>query len=204
MSSSTLSPTESLSSTPSPTESPTPMPSPESSDGADEGEGEGDSPADSPTPMPSQESSDGEDEGEGEGESPTPMPSPESSDGEDEGEGAGEESSEPSVSSTPSPPQTWTPSQLLSETDEGNPDKCYIAIFAGDVCSSDGGVYKVSTTWYSDHYGGNFGVLGTCGGVRDFWSDRSSGHKQFASSLRSNSDLGTFAQFTAKLACIGN
>merc|ERR1712232_322291 len=103
-------------------------------------------------------------------------------------------------------PATWTMSELVSNTDKQNPDTCYIAIFAGDECSSDGGVYKVSRAWYSEHYGGNFGVLGSCGEVITFWLRRSGSHEQFASSLAANSDLGTsslgtLATFTANLAC---
>jgi hypothetical protein len=89
---------------------------------------------------------------------------------------------------------------------KGNPDSCYIAIFAGDACSSDGGIYQITTSWYSSHFGGNFGVLGSCGEVIDSWFVRSGGHRQFASSLATNSDLetpslGTLAKFTAQLAC---
>jgi len=63
----------------------------------------------------------------------------------------------------------------------------------------------VSSDWYSAHFGGSFGVLGTCGKVVEFWLDRSPGHKGLASSLRSNSDLVTagaaVATFTATFAC---
>jgi len=63
----------------------------------------------------------------------------------------------------------------------------------------------VSSDWYSRHFGGSFGVLGTCGKVIEFWLDRSGGHKGLASSLRSNSDLvtvgATVATFTATFAC---
>merc|ERR1712232_475684 len=102
---------------------------------------------------------------------------------------------------TPSLPQTWTMAQLRSKTETGNPDKCYVAIFAGDACSSDGGIYRISRSWFANHPGGNFGDLGTCGNVRAFWLDMSGNHKQFASKLASYSDLGSFASFAAELAC---
>merc|ERR1712110_235749 len=110
---------------------------------------------------------------------------------------------------------TWTVNELVSQTDQANPDMCYIAIFAGEACSSDGGVYKVSSSWYSDHFGGSLGDLGSCGKVIESWLERSGGHQKFASSLASNSDLemelqsslhtvsgmGTLATFTAEFAC---
>jgi len=83
---------------------------------------------------------------------------------------------------------------------------CYIAIFAGDACSSDGGVYKVSTSWFTDHFGGNLGDLGSCGKVVESWMETSPSHRQFASSLATHTDLelgslAVVATFIAEFAC---
>ena len=45
-------------------------------------------------------------------------------------------------------------------TVETNPSQCYVALFAGADCSSDGGVYLISADWYANHFGGNFATKG--------------------------------------------
>ena len=42
----------------------------------------------------------------------------------------------------------WTEDRVAAMTKDGDADACYYGIFAGEICNSDGGVYKISENWY--------------------------------------------------------
>jgi len=83
-------------------------------------------------------------------------------------------------------------------------DNCYIAIFAGEACASDGGVYLLSKTWYTAHSGGTFRDLGSCGKVVENWFSKSGSHRQFAAALASNSNLHDKATYMGTFDCASN
>jgi hypothetical protein len=100
------------------------------------------------------------------------------------------------------PTEAWNAQKLQEETVVGDETKCYVAIFSASACNSDGGVYLVSSSWYSDHPGGNFGVLGTCGRLVENWLAKSGSHTAYATGLASASDLSDQATYVADFECV--
>eukprot|EP00039_Didymoeca_costata_P016915 m.308078 g.308078 ORF g.308078 m.308078 type:complete len:700 (-) comp16470_c0_seq8:91-2190(-) len=95
----------------------------------------------------------------------------------------------------------WKAETLASYTKVGNASACYIVIYGGERCKSDGGVYLVSSGWYTGHFGGQAAIERSCGKVIENWFGKSGGHKGYSDNLRDGTDLGGRAKFIAKLDC---
>ena len=68
--------------------------------------------------------------------------------------------------------QPWTQTDLTGATTLGAADACYYALFVGEKCTTDGGVYKIDQIWYDEHSGGSFKGMGPpkgCGTVVENW-----------------------------------
>ena len=98
---------------------------------------------------------------------------------------------------TPSTP--WDQPKLTAEG-KGGADSCHIAIFEG-ACGSAGGVYKISPSWYTEHFGGAFGALGTCGKMIDNWATRSGSHSAWLGNLQAKTDILDRASFVSDFEC---
>lgn len=101
--------------------------------------------------------------------------------------------------------EDWTNDDIADVTEDQNPDKCYYGIWAGDACSSDGGVYLIDPAWYSGHFGGPFASK-NCGTVVTNWFDRSSSHESAASSaLATGANIefsgNIVARFQGRMKC---
>jgi hypothetical protein len=102
------------------------------------------------------------------------------------------------------PAVIWNEAKLVSTKEGADKDSCYIAIFAGEKCKSDGGIYKISPTWYTGHFGGpfkDFSGGGSCGKVVESWPRRSGSHNNWIENLRSRSDIDDKAFFESEMFC---
>lgn len=88
----------------------------------------------------------------------------------------------PSTSPTATAPTSggWDEMMVANATTNGDSATCYYALFGGSRCTSAGGVYRISETWYRDHYGGSFDTK-DCGTVVEGWFNINSNHETFAS-----------------------
>jgi hypothetical protein len=77
------------------------------------------------------------------------------------------------------PPLVWDANKLAdmsSMLSDGK--KCYIALFDGEPCTSNGGVYKITKNWYDSHFGGPI-IQSRCGKVVSEWTSKGM-HSDFA------------------------
>merc|ERR1712232_547773 len=82
-----------------------------------------------------------------------------------------------------SPATSALAKQLQEMNVEGDPSQCYVALYAGPNCSSDGGVYLISPDWYAGHFGGDFGKEGFCGKVHYNWFQSNPSHQGWGEAL---------------------
>jgi hypothetical protein len=53
---------------------------------------------------------------------------------------------------------------------QGDADTCYIALLGGPCGANvQGGVYKISASWYTNHYGGATSIQAQCGQYVESW-----------------------------------
>jgi dopamine beta-monooxygenase len=96
---------------------------------------------------------------------------------------------EPALGDDTQSDSAWTLLKLEDTTVEGDPSQCYVALFAGAECGTDGGVYLISADWYVNHFGGNFGTKGFCGKVHYNWLQSNPSHAKWADALASDLNL---------------
>ena len=109
----------------------------------------------------------------------------------------------------PTAPPAWDMDRVQEMTVLGDATACYYVLWAGEACASAGGVYRISTSWYAQHYGGNFGdKTGAgrgCGSVKPFWGSINSAHQTYSAGLTNGVDiigpLGTAAHRVANYDC---
>lgn len=103
----------------------------------------------------------------------------------------------------------WSAADVAEATVFGDKNKCYYALFAGEVCKSAGAVYRISSNWYEKHYGGKFENKGSpkgCGTIVEKWLKKGA-HSRYGTNLGAVGDpiLGPdgliAAYYVAPFAC---
>jgi chitinase len=102
---------------------------------------------------------------------------------------------------TASPIKTeWTTADLAAATKLGDSTKCYYAIFDGDKCDSNGGVFLIDSDWYANHAGGPYNNKQApkgCGTVVENWFSRDESHKTYQSNLIDGTDVANKMTYVA-------
>ena len=92
----------------------------------------------------------------------------------------------PAPTPAPTEPEPWDAAALTARS-ENNADNCFVAIFGAACSAQQGGVYKITASWYTGHFGGPFGSkrggAGTCGNIIEDWFGRSGSHSQYGTNL---------------------
>jgi hypothetical protein len=99
-------------------------------------------------------------------------------------------------------PRTGITVSVLAEMYQGDATTCYIALLDGpcDDANVNGGVYKISEGWYSNHFGGPI-IQARCGQYVENWNSKSGGHNSYTANLVDKSDLGKRAVYFADFLC---
>ena len=114
------------------------------------------------------------------------------------------------VAAVPTVATPWTAQDVAAATVAGDSTQCYYVLWAEGACTSAGGVYRISTAWYTQHSGGPFaGKTGAgrgCGSVKAFWGSISSAHQSYNSGLINGGDItgpsGIAAHRVAEYDCL--
>ena len=101
--------------------------------------------------------------------------------------------------------KSYTANKIMEMTEQGNKDKCFIALFQGEKCNSAGGVYQITPDWTTAHFGGSLIDKKTCGQVIDNWTNRSPAHNSYLIGLKDKTDimgpLGKAATYVGAFDC---
>ena len=104
--------------------------------------------------------------------------------------------------------RSYTADDVEAMTEQGNKDKCFIALFAGKTCGSAGGVYQIAPAWTTGHLGGSLIAKKTCGNVIDNWLERGGSHAGYVKGLENGADIngpsGLAATYLGKFDCAGS
>jgi hypothetical protein len=110
------------------------------------------------------------------------------------------------------PIQYASAASIMDMTVDGGNDvtSCYYGIWTGAACKSDGGVFKISESWYVDHPGGAFSGK-SCGSVVESWLTLSGSHKTAANVVQDGMARGldlthkgkVVAQYIGPIDCAG-
>jgi cullin-associated NEDD8-dissociated protein 1 len=99
----------------------------------------------------------------------------------------------PPTTLPPTIPSAWDLERVQEMTVPGDANACYYVLWAEEACASAGGVYRISPSWYTQHYGGPFGdKTGPgrgCGSVKTFWGSINPGHQGYISGLMEDDDI---------------